>query len=46
MAEELLEAPEEEIAAAVARTQETRPTPKQALRNDHLAPVPLREFAA
>ena len=46
MADELPDAPEEEIAAAVARAQETRPTPKQALRNDHLAPVPLREFAA
>jgi hypothetical protein len=46
MAEELLDAPEEEIAAAVSRAQEARPTPKQALRNDHLAPVALREFAA
>jgi hypothetical protein len=46
MADELLEAPEEEIAAAVSRAQETRATPKQVLRNDHLAPVALREFAA
>jgi hypothetical protein len=46
MADDLPETPEEEIAAAAARAQETRPTPKQALRNDHLAPVALREFAA
>jgi hypothetical protein len=46
MADELLEAAEEEIPAVVSRVQETRPTPKQALRNDHLAPVALREFAA
>jgi hypothetical protein len=46
MADELPETSEEEITAAVARAQETRPTPKQALRNDHLAPVALREFAA
>jgi hypothetical protein len=46
MADELLEAPEEKNAVPVSRVQETRPTPKQALRNDHLAPVALREFAA
>ena len=47
MADELPETPEEEIATAVGRVQEARPTtPKQALRNDHLAPVALREFAA
>jgi len=48
MADEQPEALPEEIAiVAVSKPQETRATTaKQALRNDHLAPIPLREFAA
>lgn len=48
MADEQPEAPSEEVAVvAASKPQETRAmTPKQALRNDHLAPVALREFAA
>lgn len=48
LADEQPEALPEEIAVVAAcKPQETRATtPKQALRNDHLAPIPLREFAA
>jgi hypothetical protein len=48
MADEQPEALPEEIAVVAAnKAQETRATtPKQALRNDHLAPLTMREFAA
>jgi hypothetical protein len=48
MTTEQAEAPLEDVsAAAVGRILETRlMTPKQTVRNDHLAPVAMREFAA
>lgn len=47
MAGEPTEPPPADISpAAVGRILETRPAPKQAVRNDHLAPAPVREFVA
>jgi hypothetical protein len=47
MANEQAETPLEDVsAAAVGRILETRAAPKQTLRNEHLAPITMREFAA
>lgn len=47
MAGEPTEPPPADISpAAVGRILETRSAPKQAVRNDHLAPGPVREFVA
>ncbi len=47
MADEPTEPPPADIStAAVGRIPEMRSAPKQAGRNDHLAPVPVRDFVA
>jgi uncharacterized membrane protein YjjP (DUF1212 family) len=47
MADEPTDPPPADISsAAVGRIPETRPAPKQAGRNDHLAPIPVKEFVA